>query len=162
MALTLLIFIVKKDTQSSRALGRVHAQANVSCLYTRYPIVAFSLPAAVQPLGRVLRASKGNLHTSILHTTIFNILGRNPGSQFYEIINKAWEVAEYFVFNSIKHFCRHVTSLFIFKLISDIRYFFGATLIFARTCYFIYSITKIFSQIPIKRLISWRTLMSII
>ena len=41
-----------------------------SILYTRYPIVARALGlAAVQPLGRVRRASKGILHTT-LHWTM--------------------------------------------------------------------------------------------
>ena len=46
-------------------------------LYTRYPIVARALGlAAVQPLGRVRRASKG-----ILHTSKIPLLARAPLGQ---------------------------------------------------------------------------------
>ena len=46
-------------------------------LYTRYPIVAraLGLAAAVQPLGRVRRASKGILHTNINHGQFYPIFG---------------------------------------------------------------------------------------
>ena len=45
------------------------SQVIVLYLYTRYPIVAraLGLAAAVQPLGRVRRASKGILHTSLVY-----------------------------------------------------------------------------------------------
>ena len=68
----------------ARALGLVRARAKVSCIqrpsayaskgillvykipYRRAPRLAYRLH---RPLGRVRRASKGILHTSILHTT---------------------------------------------------------------------------------------------
>ena len=44
-------------------------QLLVSCLYTRYPIVA----RRAWPLGRVRRASKGILHTSLLYNVQLHV-----------------------------------------------------------------------------------------
>ena len=51
-------------------LVRLYARylsSELARLYTKYPIVALGLPA-IQPLGRVRRASKGNLHKSRART----------------------------------------------------------------------------------------------
>ena len=54
-----------------RRAPRLAFRPSASRLYTRYPIVARELGlAAVQPLGRVRRASKGILHTSVARAKV--------------------------------------------------------------------------------------------